>query len=128
MRLRLLLGLALILCVGQVQAQEYPGYVELKSFTTNFGQVQSGPLRFVKAEVTLQVAENGSRLDVDKHLPHIRNELVFLFLEQGERDLSTIESQSLLAQKALNSVQRLLIEETGAPQVSDLFFTSLVAQ
>lgn len=128
MRLRLLLALTLILCVGQVQAQEYPGYVELKPFTTNFGQVQSGPLRFVKAEVTLQVAENGSRLDVDKHLPHIRNELVFLFLEQGERDLSTIESQSLLAQKALNSVQRLLIEETGAPQVSDLFFTSLVAQ
>jgi len=126
--------LFLILCALLVKASgvaaqqpDYLNYIELKSFVTNFGP-NTGPMRFMKAEVTLQLAENGSHTDVSKHIPQIRNDLVFLFNEQQESDLATIEAQAILAQRALIAVQSLLIEETGRPQVNDLFFTSLVIQ
>lgn len=109
------------------QQPDYLNYIELKSFVTNFGS-NTGPMRFMKAEVTLQLAENGSHSDVSNHIPQIRNDLVFLFNEQQESDLATIEAQAILAQRALIVVQTLMIEETGRPQVNDLFFTSLVIQ
>lgn len=126
---RVLLMLVLvILPPSLVQSEEYLNYIELQSFVTNFGEVQTGPLRFMKADVTLHLADGGSRIDVEKHKAHIRNDLIFLFKQQKEPDLATVEAQTLLAQKALRAVQQVLVDETGHPQVDDLFFTSLVIQ
>ncbi|KAA0876178.1 flagellar basal body-associated FliL family protein [Nitrincola tapanii] len=131
MRLRSIVFALACVWAMNVSAQsitEYANYVELKSFVTNFGEVQRGPLRFVKAEITLQIAPNGSRHDVDAHMAHIRNDLNFLLNEQMEEDLASVEAQAVLAQKALRVVQDILIAETGSAQVDDLFFTSLVIQ
>lgn len=103
-------------------------YVELEAFVTNFGEVQSGPLRFLKADVTLHIAEGGNRIDLEKHKAQIRNDLIFLFKSQKEADLATVEAQTVLAQRALQIVQEAMVKETGHPQVDDLFFTSLVIQ
>lgn len=103
-------------------------YVELEAFVTNFGEVQSGPLRFLKADVTLHIAEGGNRIDLEKHKAQIRNDLIFLFKSQKEADLATVEAQTVLAQRALQIVQEAMVAETGHPQVDDLFFTSLVIQ
>lgn len=103
-------------------------YVELEAFVTNFGEVQSGPLRFLKADVTLHIAEGGNRIDLEKHKAQIRNDLIFLFKSQKEADLGTVEAQTVLAQRALQIVQEAMVKETGHPQVDDLFFTSLVIQ
>jgi len=103
-------------------------YVELEAFVTNFGEVQSGPLRFLKADVTLHIAEGGNRIDLEKHKAQIRNDLIFLFKSQKEADLATVEAQTVLAQRALEIVQQAMVKETGHPQVDDLFFTSLVIQ
>lgn len=111
-----------------VQAEGYLNYVELQPFVTNFGEVPSGPLRFLKADVTLHMAEGGSRIDIEKHKAQIRNDLIFLFKSQKESDLATVEAQTLLAQRALRIVQEAMVEETGHPHVDDLFFTSLVIQ
>lgn len=130
----LIRALLLMLCLSVVstaQAQvlgSYEKYIELKPFVTNFGEVRAGPLRFVKAEITLQLADDGSHLDVEKHTAHIRNDLIFLLNEQQESDLATIEAQAVLAQKALRTVQAIMVAETGKPHVEDLFFTSLVIQ
>lgn len=113
---------------AQSEGDGYQSYVELKSFVTNFGEVPSGPLRFLKADVTLHLAEGGNRIDIEKHKAQIRNDLIFLFKSQKEPDLATVEAQTLLAQRALEIVQGALVEETGHPQVDDLFFTSLVIQ
>ncbi|WP_225307495.1 flagellar basal body-associated FliL family protein [Nitrincola iocasae] len=126
---RVLLMLVLVIMPPSlVQSEEYLNYIELESFVTNFGEVPSGPLRFMKADVTLHLADGGSRIDVEKHQAHIRNDLIFLFMEQKEPDLATVEAQTLLAQKALRIVQQILVDETDHPQVDDLFFTSLVIQ
>ncbi|MFN3882169.1 MAG: flagellar basal body-associated protein FliL [Nitrincola lacisaponensis] len=126
---RVLLMLVLVVFPPSwVQAEEYLNYIELQSFVTNFGEVQTGPLRFMKADVTLHLAPGGSRIDVEKHKAHIRNDLIFLFKAQKEADLATVEAQMLLAQRALRVVQQVLVDETGHPHVDDLFFTSLVIQ
>lgn len=109
-------------------AQSYTNYIEMKAFVTNFGEVETGPLRFMKAEVTLQTNTESNRLDIEKHMSHVRNDLIFLFKSQNEANLATIEAQNVLATKALEVVQTIYQQETGLPQVEDLFFTSLVIQ
>lgn len=118
----------LLLPMFGAQAQVNNPYVELDAFVTNFGEVQTGPLRFLKAEVTLHIAEGGNRIDLEKHKAQIRNDLIFLFKSQRESDLATVEAQTVLAQRALRIVQEAMTKETGHPQVDDLFFTSLVIQ
>lgn len=125
---RLFFLLIFCLPMSMVHAEVNNPYVELQAFVTNFGEVESGPLRFMKAEVTLHVAEGGNRIDIEKHKAQVRNDLIFLFKSQKESDVATVEAQTVLAQRALQVVQDALRAETGHPQVDDLFFTSLVIQ
>lgn len=105
---------------------DYVGYIELKPFIANFGG--PGKTRFLKCEVTIQVGTESAHHAVNHHMPHIRNDLVFLFSAQTEADLLTIEAQQNLAKKGLRLVQQLLVEEEGEAMVNDLFFTSFVIQ
>ncbi|RVU29727.1 flagellar basal body-associated FliL family protein [Neptunomonas marina] len=107
-------------------AEDYIGYIELKPFITNFGG--PGKSRFLKCEVTIQVATEAAHHAVNAHMAHIRNDLVFLFSAQEEKDLDGIEAQQNLAKKGLKLVQKILVEEEGEAMVSDMFFTSFVTQ
>lgn len=107
-------------------AEAYISYIELKPFVTNFGG--PGPVRFLKAEVTIQVDSQDAHHAVNAHEAHIRNDLVFLFSGLKEEDVGSVAAQQVLAERALQAVQQLMKEETGQTQVSDLFFTSFVTQ
>ncbi|SIQ83253.1 flagellar basal body-associated FliL family protein [Marinobacterium stanieri] len=107
-------------------AEDYINYIELKPFVTNFGG--PGPVRFLKAEVTIQVETQAAHHAVNAHKAHIRNDLVFLFSAVKEEDIGSVAAQQVLAEKALHAVQQLLKDETGDTHVSDLFFTSFVTQ
>lgn len=104
----------------------YVGYIELKPFVTNFDGGEQ--LRFLKAEVTIQVDQEVAHHYINAHKPQIRNDLLFLFAEQAEVDVKGVAAQGILAGKALDVVQKAMIAETGQPQASDLFFTSFVIQ
>ncbi|MBP0049621.1 flagellar basal body-associated FliL family protein [Marinobacterium sp. AK62] len=106
--------------------EDYINYIELKPFVTNFGG--PGPIRFLKAEVTIQVEDPAAHHAVNAHKAHIRNDLVFLFSGVMEEDIGSVAAQQVLAERALHAVQQLLKEETGDTHVSDLFFTSFVTQ
>ncbi|PIE20622.1 MAG: flagellar basal body-associated protein FliL [Neptuniibacter caesariensis] len=107
-------------------AEDYVSYIELKPFVTNFGGV--GKTRFLKCEVTIQVSSQAAHHSVNHHLPHIRNDIVFLLSAQTDETVGTVEMQQALAKKALKKVQNILVEEEGEGFVSDLFFTSFVVQ
>jgi len=107
-------------------AEDYINYIELKPFVTNFGG--PGPIRFLKAEVTIQVETQDAHHAVNAHKAHIRNDLVFLFSGVKEEDIGSVAAQQVLAERALHAVQQLLREETGQTHVADLFFTSFVTQ
>ncbi|MBA4501655.1 flagellar basal body-associated FliL family protein [Marinobacterium marinum] len=107
-------------------AENYTDYIALKPFVTNYGG--PGKVRFLKAEVTMQVETPAAHHAVNAHLAHIRNDLVFLFSAVEENQVDTVAAQKVLAEQALHAVQQLLQEETGQPQVSGLLFTSFVTQ
>lgn len=106
--------------------ESYVGYIELKPFVTNYDG--GDQLRFLKAEVTIQVDESDSHHYINSHEPLIRNDLLFLFAEQKEEDVKGVAAQQALAGKALEVVQQSMIAETGKPRAADLFFTSFVIQ
>jgi len=107
-------------------AEDYIGYIELKPFVTNFDG--GDRLRFLKAEVTIQVEASEAHHYINAHASQIRNDLLFLFAEQTEVDVKGVAAQQTLAGKALEVVQKAMIAETGKPQAADLFFTSFVIQ
>lgn len=124
----LLIGSApvLVQAADDDKAAPYVSYIELKPFVTNFGTPDN--VRFLKAEVTLQVSSEDAHFAVNAHKAQIRNDLVFLFSDQSEETLGTVAAQQVLAGEALKVIQDMLLEEEGEPYVSDLFFTSLVIQ
>lgn len=129
------LRLLLLTCLaaGSVWAAEdkggdepYIGYIELKPFVTNFDG--GDKLRFLKAEVTIQVDSSEAHHHINAHKAQIRNDLIFLFAEQKETDVKGVIAQQNLAAKALEIVQQTMRSETNKPQASDVFFTSFVIQ
>jgi flagellar FliL protein len=126
----LVVWLGLIAPVAQATEEntqeQYISYIELKPFVTNFGSADD--LRFLKAEVTIQVNSSAAHHAVNAHKAQIRNDLVFLFSAQTDESVGTVAAQQVLAGKALELIQKTLMEEEGESYVSDLFFTSLVIQ
>ncbi|WP_372830696.1 flagellar basal body-associated FliL family protein [Pontibacterium sp.] len=106
--------------------EDYVNYIELKPFLTNYGE--PGKVSFVKCEITIQVSSPAAHHAVNFHMPHIRNDIVFLLSDQTESQMMSVEAQSDLAKKALKLVQNILVEEEGEAFVSDLFFTSFITQ
>lgn len=123
----MMLFLALPSYAAEGDSEEpYVGYIELKPFVTNYDG--GDQLRFVKAEVSIQVDASDSHHYINAHEPLIRNNLLFLFAEQKEADVKGVAAQQALAGKALEVVQQAMIAETGKPRAADLFFTSFVIQ
>lgn len=124
----LLLGVLLSFNVFAQEAEkaDFVGYIELKPFVTNFDG--NDGLRFLKAEVTIQVDQSEAHHFINAHIAQIRNDLIFLFAEQTEADVDGVVAQQILAAKALEVVRAGMQEETGSPHASDLFFTSFVIQ
>jgi flagellar FliL protein len=107
---------------------DYVGYVELKPFVANFGDTSE--LHFVKCEVTIQVGSVATEQAVRDHIAGVRNDILFLLMEQSEESMVSATAQKVLAKKAIMLVKQRLIEEEGeeAVDVDDLFFVSFVAQ
>lgn len=122
----LLSALSSLPAQAEETAEDYINYIEFKPFVTNFGG--PGKVRFLKAEVTIQVDDPAAHHAVNAHMAHIRNDLVFLFSAVQEDQVGSVAAQQVLAEEALHAVQQLLKEETGDTHVSDLFFTSFVTQ
>lgn len=125
----LLLSLCASFAYAEGEADEnYVGYVELKPFVANFGDTSD--LHFVKCEVTIQVGSTTTEQAVRDHIAGVRNDILFLLMEQSVESMTSATAQKVLAKKAVMLVKQRLIEEEGeeAIEVDDLFFVSFVAQ
>jgi flagellar FliL protein len=105
---------------------DYVNYIELKPFVSNF--VSPGKLRFLKCEITIEVTSPAAHHAVNYHKPEVRHEILMLLSSKEEDQLKTVDAQHVLAQEALDKVQKVLLAEEGEAFVADLFFTSFVLQ
>ena len=130
-----LLCLLLILSWGSNSWAQEPGeqapakaiYLPLKPpFVVNYGG--QGRLKYMKASVSVRVANSKSANTIRHHMPYIRNNLILLFSKQNDEDLDTQEGKELLRQAAMTEISAILEAEEGESGLTDLFFNQLVIQ
>lgn len=104
-------------------------YVQLgPSFVTNYDG--AGRLKYLKADVNVRIKQEAEDT-LREHMPYLRNQLVVLFSQQLEEDLTSIAGKELLREQALQTVKEGLTRldsQALADQISDLFFTAFVVQ
>ncbi|WP_207060699.1 flagellar basal body-associated FliL family protein [Motiliproteus sp. SC1-56] len=131
---RLLLAALLLVSALPVLAQQgggaYVEYIELQPpFITNYGG--PGPLKYLKAEVSIKVTSREAEAKVKLHQPNIRNNLVFLLSRQNDDSVNSAAGREQIRRQALEAVREILVEEYGQQgyeMVGDLLFTSFVVQ
>ncbi|MHB8346885.1 MAG: flagellar basal body-associated FliL family protein [Acidiferrobacterales bacterium] len=96
------------------------------AFVVNF-QGQNG-LRFLQITIEVMAHDSAAIKDVQKYMPHIRNNLVMLLSNQSAADLSTLAGKEKVRAEALAEIQKIMQEETGSPQISAVYFTNFVMQ
>ncbi|MBE8715913.1 flagellar basal body-associated protein FliL [Cellvibrio sp. KB43] len=101
-------------------------YITFSPLVVNYG---SGPrMKYLKAEISVRVADGATATAVQHHMPLLRNGLVMLFSQQSEEAVGSPEGKESLRQQALTAINQLIHEETGQGGVVDLFFNNLILQ
>jgi flagellar FliL protein len=102
-------------------------YVPLQPpFVVNYGG--KGRLKYLRAELSVRVADSQLANSIRHHLPFIRNQLVLLFSRQTEETVNSVQGREELRNKALEAVKGVILEEDELEGVEDLFFTNFVVQ
>lgn len=115
--------------VEKTEDQARPGaiYIPLKPpFVVNYGG--AGRLKFIKADLTVRLADSDAANAVRHHMPYIRNNIVLLLSAQTDESISSQEGKEALRQEALREVRGILRSEEGRDGVVDLYFTSFIIQ
>ncbi len=84
--------------------------------------------RFLQVDVELMVKNSSGVENIEAYAPIIRNDLIILFSTQRYEDLLTLEGKELLRKKALETVQKVMKQNTGDTTVDQVLFTNFVSQ
>lgn len=95
-------------------------------FVVNFGG--DSPARFLQVSVEVSSRHEQSLEDVQKHMPVIRNNIVFLLSSQDYEIVKTREGKEKLRADVLSEIQKILKGRTGKVAIDDIYFTSFVMQ
>ncbi|MFC1685026.1 flagellar basal body-associated FliL family protein [Pseudomonadota bacterium] len=84
--------------------------------------------KFARCAIQLMTTQKERIEDIELHTPALRHALLLLLSEQTGKTLKTQEGKEKFRQEALAAVQGVIEEQTGAPIVENLFFTSFFVQ
>ena len=125
----LLLPLSLS-AADEEDTEDYVEYIELQPpFITNYGG--PGPLKYLKAEVSIRVKSRKGEASLRHHQAHIRNNLVMLFSRQTDESIGSQAGREKLRLEAMEGIRQIMVSEYGEEGFSmldDLLFTSFVSQ
>jgi len=105
-------------------------YIPLRpEFVVNYGDGH-GKNKFLRAEITVRLANSAAADSVRHHLPYIRNQLVFLFSSQTDETLQSQDGREAMREQALQEVRDVLNSEDGLDpkSVVDVLFNALTWQ
>ncbi len=77
-----------------------------RPFVTNYGVTKTGRLTYLKADVTLKVADPEGEAALKYHTPALRNALVLLFSRQEDAAVSSSDGREQIRQEALTELAR----------------------
>ncbi len=84
--------------------------------------------RYLQVDVELMARSASGLENIESYAPIIRNDLIILFSTQRYEDLLTLEGKELLRKKALETVQKVMKQNTGDATVEQVLFTNFVSQ
>ena len=109
------------------EVMDTPYYFSLDPpFVVNF--VGKGRAKFLQVNIGGLTRNPSIKESITTHLPHIRNNLVFILSSKRYEDLITQEGKEDLRKQVLAEVRKILKKETGNGEVEDIYFTSFVMQ
>ena len=94
--------------------------------TVNFQK--RGTARFLQVSLQVMTYDELALVELQKHMPAVRNNLNLLFSGQSYEELSTREGKELLRKQAVAEIQNILTARAGTPGIEDVYFTSFVMQ
>ena len=98
------------------------------AFIANFGVIEQGHLKYVKAEISIRVSSQQAEMAARYHLPALRNSLVLLLSRQDEVTVTTGSGREAIREEALMELRAVLKAEEGQPDIDDLMFTNFVVR
>lgn len=108
-------------------AKRTPVYVEFgEPFVVNF--IEDNQIRYLQVRIEGMTRDATVPDQIARHLPRIRNNLVFMFSGFDYDSLGTVSGKQRIRDEALAEVQAVLREETGSEGIEELYFTSFVMQ
>ena len=87
-----------------------------------------GSTRYLQMSLQAMGRTQSEMDEVRNHAPAIRNSFLFLMSNYSYDQVSTVEGKEALRQEMLAAAQDILVANTGAPSVEEIYFTSLVLQ
>ncbi len=125
------LAFSLLLVSFQSQARPEPSgdvyYLQLNpGFVTNYGG--PGRLKYLKADITLELGEARAYQAAEQHVPLIRNVIVLNLARQSENNVTTARGQERIRVELRDALNRKLKSEVGAEIVQDVLLTNFIYQ
>jgi flagellar FliL protein len=103
-------------------------YVHLQpAFVLNYGG-SKGRLKYLRTEVALRVLGNANADLVSRHIPYLRNQLVFLLSQQTDATVNSSQGREELRKQALEEVRATMVLLEKQPLIEDLYFQNFVVQ
>ncbi len=113
--------------VAEEEKLATPYYFSLDPpFVVNFAGKSRA--KFLQVNIGGLTRDPGIKEDITTHLPHIRNNVVFILSSQRYEDLISPEGKENLRKQVLSEIRNILKKETGKGDVEDIYFTSFVMQ
>lgn len=102
-------------------------YIDLNpALVTNYGG--PGPLKYIKAEVSLRVDTQDAYRLVRYHMPSLRHALILVLSQQTEETVSTMEGKEQIRMQALSKLQSVMKVEERSALIEDVLFSSFFVQ
>lgn len=102
-------------------------YHELKPpFVVNY-QWQ-GRQRYAQISISIMTRDGSAIAALEKHMPLVKNNLLEVFGSQDFDGLRTPEGKEALRQQALETLQQIVLDETGNAGIEQVLFTNFVMQ
>ena len=101
-------------------------YTFEQPFTVNF-ETSTG-LRFLQVKMEVMTHSADAVAEIVKHMPVVRNKMIFLLGNQKYEDLISREGKEKLQAQVLKDMRTVLEERTGSPSIEEVYFTNFVIQ
>ncbi len=110
---------------GKAEAKkpaEFGKMVTLEQFTVNLSTPGTSSSKFVRVNVSLQVANDDTEAEINAKMPQIRNVIIDLFNSKRVSDLSTADGRDYLREEIKNALNGFLVHG----KVKGVFFTNFM--